>query len=82
MAKRHSDTVPEVEAVRIEGLREMPVWRKVELMGAMHRTVRSLLLAGLARSYPGDTPLQLRRRLADRILGPELAARVYGPLQE
>jgi len=31
---------------------------------------------------PDDTPDLLRRRLADLLLGPELAARVYGPLPE
>ena len=77
-----TDTPPEIERVQIEGLRDMPHWRKVSLMGAMHRSVRSLLLQGLARSYPNDTPHQLRRRLADILLGKELAAQVYGPSPE
>jgi hypothetical protein len=37
-----------------------------------------LALAGLRQRYPGDTPAQRRRRLADLLLGPELAARAYG----
>ena len=74
------DTQPEAEHLQIERLRQMPSWRKVTLVAEMNRTVRTLALAGLRQRYPDDTPTQRRRRLADLLLGPELAARVYGPL--
>ena len=76
------DTHPEIERLQIEGLRRMPPWRKMALLGDMNETVRALALAGLRQRHPDDTPAQRRRRLADLVLGPELAARVYGPLQE
>ena len=76
------DTHPEIERMQIERMRQMPSWRKIELVGDMNETVRALALAGLRQRYPGDTPAQRRRRLADLMLGPELAARIYGPLQE
>jgi len=76
------DTHPEIERLQIEGLRRMPPWRKMALVGDMNETVRALALAGLRQRYPDDKPGQRRRRLADLVLGPELAARVYGPLQE
>jgi hypothetical protein len=76
------DTSPEVERLLIERLRQMPSWRKMELMEEMNRTVRIMALAGLRQRHPEDSPSQRRRRLADLILGPELAARVYGPLEE
>jgi hypothetical protein len=76
------DTNPEVERLRIEGLRQMPAWRKMELTAEMGRTVQMLALAGLRQRYPGDTLAQRRRRLADLLLGPELAARAYGPPPE
>jgi len=76
------DTHPESERVQVEGLRRMPPWRKIALVGDMNETVRTLALAGLRQRYPDDTPAQRRRRLADLMLGSELAARVYGPLQE
>ena len=63
----------------IEGLRQMPPWRKVALVCDMNRTVRCLALAGLRQRYPDDSPAQRQRRLADLILGPELAARAFGP---
>ena len=48
----------------------------------MNETVRTLALAGLRQRHPDDTPAQRRRRLADLMLGEDVAARVYGPLQE
>ena len=72
------DTTPEAEAVLFRLLRETPVWRKWQLMEDLNRTARELALAGLRRRYPEATPEELRRRLADQLLGPELAAEVYG----
>ena len=77
-----TDTHPEIQRLRILGLREMPPWRKMVMVGEMNRAVRSLALAGLRQCYPNDTPLQRHRRLADLVLGAELATRVYGPSEE
>jgi hypothetical protein len=76
------DTFPDAERLQIERLRQMPSWRKMELMARMCRTVETLAVAGLRQRYPDDTPAQQRRRLADLKLGPELAERVYGPWPE
>ena len=76
------DTPPDIESLQIEQLRQMRPWRKMALMAEMGQTVRTLAMAGLRQRYPDDTPAQRRRRLADLLLGPELAARVYGPLPE
>jgi hypothetical protein len=76
------DTFPDAERLQIERLRQMPSWRKMELMAGMCRTVETLAVAGLRQRYPDDTPAQQRRRLADLKLGPELAERVYGPWPE
>lgn len=59
--------------------RQAPAWRKVELMGQMYRTVCDLTLSGLRERFPDASAIELRRRLADILLGPELASRVYGP---
>ena len=74
-----NDTDPNLERWQIEQLRQMPVWRKLELMAAMSESVKLLALAGLRQRHPAATPAELRRRLADLLLGPELAARAYGP---
>jgi hypothetical protein len=76
------DTRPEIERLQIERLREMPPWRKIALVSEMSQTVHALALAGLRQRHPDDTPAQRQRRLADLLLGPELAARAYGPTLE
>jgi len=75
------DTSPEAEAVLIELLRQMPPWRKLYLVGQMNQTLRTLALSGLRARHPRATSQELRRRLADLLLGPDLAARVHGPLE-
>ena len=73
------DTSPEAEAVLIRLWRETPAWRKWQLMEDLNRAARELALAGLRRRHPEATPEELHRRLADLLLGPELAVKAYGP---
>ena len=60
----------------------MPSWRKIALMVDMNQTVRTLALAGLRQRYPRNTPELRQRHLADLLLGPDLARRVYGDSPE
>lgn len=75
-----SDTQPEAEAVLLRLLRETPVWRKMQLLGQLNQMTRSVALSGLRQQYPQASETQLQRLLADRLLGPDLAAQAYGPL--
>lgn len=45
-----------------------------------NRTARLLAMAGLRERHQEDSEARLRRRLADLLLGPELAEKAYGPL--
>ena len=74
-----SDTAPQAERVLMRLMRDAPAWRKLELVAEMNAAVRLLALSGLRQRYPQATPEELSRRLADILLGPELAARAYGP---
>ena len=74
------DTRPEAEAVFIGLLRQAPPWRKLIMVGQLNQAVRTLALSGLRTRHPEATSEELRRRLADLLLGPDLAAQVYGPL--
>jgi len=77
---RSSDTSRTAERVLFDLARDAPAWRKVELMGELYETVRDLAMSGLRDRYPSSSDNELRRRLADILLGAELASRVYGPL--
>jgi hypothetical protein len=73
-----SDTRPEITAFQYRLLRQASPARKLAMLGEMNRTVKTLVLSGLRSRYPADSPEKLRRRLADLLLGPELARRIYG----
>jgi hypothetical protein len=75
-----SDTHPDIEALQIELMRQALPWQKLHMAGQMYLTVKQLALSGLRQRYPNATRGELRRRLADMLLGPELAEKVYGPL--
>lgn len=74
------DTPPEAERKLLELLRTASPARKLEMVLAANHTARELALTGLRERYPNESPARLRRRLADLWLGPELAAKAYGPL--
>jgi hypothetical protein len=80
MAALFPDTQPEAERVLIELLRLTPVSRKLEILGELNAAARQLALQGVRARHPAASDTELRRYLADLLLGPELAARACGPL--
>ena len=79
MATRLTDTSADAERVQIGILRSMPLWRKLQLVNDLITTTRMLALTGLRQRFPKASSEELQRRLASIVLGPDLAARVYGP---
>lgn len=51
----------------------------MEMAGELRDAMLMLFQSGLVDRYPNATPEQIRRLMADRLLGPELAAKAYGP---
>jgi hypothetical protein len=76
------DTHPDAEWVQIDLFRQMPSWRKLQLVDQMTQTCYTLALSGLRQRYPTATPEELRLRLASLVLGREVASRAYGDLPE
>jgi len=66
--------------VLIELLRGASPNRKIAMVLSSNRTARALAWKGLRERHPNDSPVRLRRRLADLWLGPELAAKAYGSM--
>jgi hypothetical protein len=75
-----ADTSPQAERVLIELWRRASPARKMAMVLSANQTARALAMTGLRERHPGDSPARLQRRLADLWLGPELAAKAYGPL--
>jgi hypothetical protein len=82
MTQIFPDTPPETERALFAMLREMPPWRKIDMVVQLNQMVRELALAGLHERFPEASREELRRRLADLVLGPELAEKAYGPASE
>ena len=82
MQKPLSDTSPEVEEVLIQLLRQAPAWRKFKMVGELNATVKQFALAGIRQRHPDASEAELKRHLADILLGEELAAKVYGEWHE
>lgn len=75
----HGDTTPEAEEVLFAYWRKAPAWEKWQRMVELNRAARLLAEAGLRRRHPEASEAEIRRHMADLLLGPELATRVYGP---
>jgi len=82
MSALFPDTHPKAEAVLICLLREAPSWRKLEMVDQLNQSVKLMALTGLRQRYPDDNEERLRRRLADLLLGNELALKAYGSIPE
>jgi hypothetical protein len=74
------DTSPEAERVLVELWRCASPARKMAAIMSANRTARMLAMTGLRARHRNESPARLQRRLADLWLGPELAAKAYGPL--
>lgn len=75
-----ADTHPDAEEVLLRIERQMTFSQKMESIRQMNMVLRSLALQGLREQHPHASEEEINRRLMDRVLGPELAEKVYGPL--
>jgi hypothetical protein len=77
MPPYYTDTHPEMEALQVRLLRSAPPWQKMKMLAGLNASARELAMAGLRKRFPNDSEAALRRRLADLLLGPELAGKLY-----
>ena len=72
------DTDPEAERVLIEMLRRTPTWKRAEQLAGLIHARNVLILADLRRRYPNADAVELRKRLAARLLPREHVIQVFG----
>ena len=82
MSPFYSDTDPKMEALQVQLLRMTPSWGKMEMLTRLNASARSLALAGLRQRFPQAGEAEIRRYLADLLLGHELARKVLGEVKE
>src|SRR5258706_13433044 len=75
MSVEQSDTHPAVERIVIDLLRQTSTSRKLAMMEELNQLGRSLIMSDLRERHPGASDKELRRLLADRLLGSDMAAK-------
>ncbi len=75
-----TDTTIQAEQIRLRALRAMSPSKRLSMAVGWSQSVREMSRAGLRRQFPHLTEKELLRHLSERLLGTELAAKVYGPL--
>lgn len=80
MASLYSDTHPKMEALQIQLWRQASPTHKMQMLAQLNASVRMVALAGLRSRHPRASEGELRRKLADLLLGEELARTVYGEM--
>jgi len=78
MTALYSDTHPKMEALQIQLWRQASSTKKMNMLAQLNASVRMLALKGLRAQYPQATEAELHRKLADLLLGEELAQKVFG----
>lgn len=76
----YSDTHPKMEALQIQLLRQASPTRKMNMLAQLNASAHLLALTGLRSRYPSASETELRRKLADLLLGEDLARKVYGEI--
>jgi hypothetical protein len=71
------DTSCEAEARQIDGWRRMTPAAKIGLVLQMSAAVRAMAVAGVRLRYPAASPMEQRLRLAQVVLGDDLARKAY-----
>ena len=71
------DTTALAEKARMEVLKALPAWRKLELLGDACETNRLLMLTGLRSRHPFASEDELQRMLMRLMIGEEAAAKIW-----
>ena len=72
------DTDPAAERYLVDKLRNLPPWRKAEMLSVSTRAAYDLAMAGLRRRYPRAEEPELRRRYAALTLGRDASIALFG----
>ena len=78
MTRLYDDTHPKMEALQIQLWKQASPTRKMHMLAQLNASVQLLALTGLRSQFPKADENELRRRLADLLLGEDLASKVYG----
>jgi hypothetical protein len=72
------DTDEATERYLFDRIRELPPWRKAEMLSASTRAACELAMAGLRQRHPSAPDAELRKRFAALTLGRETSIELFG----
>ena len=72
------DTDETTERYLFDRLRQLPPWRKAEMLSASTKAAFGLAMAGLRQRYPDGSEPELRRRYAALVLGRDASIALFG----
>ena len=72
------DTDTTVERYLFDRLRDLPPWRKAQMLSAATQAAHGLAMAGLRQRYPAASEPELRMRYAALVLGREASIALSG----
>ena len=75
-----NDSSPQAESVRLTLIQRMSPSRRLAMATGWSNSMREMVRANLRSQFDGASEDFVRRLLAERWLGTELAAKVYGSL--
>jgi hypothetical protein len=78
MTALYPDTHPKMEALQIQLWRQASPTRKMNMLAQLNASVRLLALTGLRSRFPQASEAELHFKLAELLLGDELARKMYG----
>ncbi len=70
-----------MESLQIQLWRQASPTRKMHMLAHLNASAKTVALAGLHSRFPDASAAELRRRLADLLLGEELARKIYGEIK-
>jgi len=77
-----SDTHPEIDKFLMRSFRDMPSWKKANLVNEATKGIWQWALIGVRNQHPSITPAETNFKLAQRWLGTEIAEKLYTNNQE
>lgn len=72
------DTDVTAEAYLFGRLRELPTWRKAQMLSAATKAAYDLAVAGLRQRHPAASEAELRKRYAALVLGRDASISLFG----
>jgi hypothetical protein len=75
-----NDTSTQAEEMRLRILRAMPPSRRLAMAAGWSSSLRQMTRNSLKKEFGTASEMEIKRLMAERWLGPELATKVYGPV--